>query len=90
MTARVTDFSPGRRWWMRGAKSGYARGWWVILGNGENYDGNPSAEHKRVRWEPHPGDAGKHHLRHNTPHEGTYSRKHIRKYAVLEPLEGES
>lgn len=77
-----TPFAVGRRWFCE--TPGRARFWFVILGPGLNFVNNPAPNFKRCRIEVHPDDmnraGGKDHGR-----EGTYSHKHLKKYAKLEP-----
>lgn len=83
-----TPFQPGRRWFCgQGSREGRARFWFVILRDGHNYAGKLSTEHKLCRIQIHPDD-----LAMKVPGykdhgmESTYSHKHLKKYAALEPL----
>lgn len=80
----ATSFSPGRRWLC--TPKGRARFWFVILGPGTNNLDKPAPNYKRCRIEIHPDDkqlAGA----NLDGVESTYSHKHLKKHAVLEPIE---
>lgn len=88
-TKRTTPFSIGRRWFYdRRENTDYSRFWFVIAGPGTNTLGEPSKEWKLCRLEVHPDDLRDH--RHGyTLHgmEVMYKHSHIKKHAVLEPIE---
>ena len=79
-----TPFAIGRRWLC--SPPGRARFWFVIIGPGTNDLNKPSKVHKRCRIEVHPEDR---HMASGRSHglESTYSHKHLKKHATLEPLE---
>jgi hypothetical protein len=90
---KITPFAVGRRWRLKRETSDYVRGWWVIVGPGENYAGKPSKTHKLCRFEVHPEDVGSGKRGDPMLHGSTadhepqsYSHTHIKKYAVLEPI----
>lgn len=86
---QVTQFSTGRRWFCDPSQHARARArfWFVILGPGDNYNGKPSPLYKQCRLDIHPDDLANQvpgYKSHGTT--STYSHKHLKKYAVLEPL----
>ncbi len=88
--SKPTPFSVGRRWFCerKGETSGRARVYFVIVGPGENSHGKPSKTHKLCRLETHPDDlAAKLPGSSHNEITSTYSHAHIKKHAVLVPLE---
>lgn len=82
-----TPFAIGRRWSCQ-ENPGRARFWFVIIGPGTNRNDKPAASYKRCRIEVHPDDITSQRPGYKTDGlESTYSHKHLKKHAVLEPVE---
>jgi hypothetical protein len=82
-------FAVGRRWrcTMGTEENNRATFDFVILGDGENYSGNPSKVHKRCKLEvlpEHIEQKRNGYKSHGT--EGTYSHAHLKNHATLLPV----